>query len=425
MTADPVAAQGPLAGLRVIEVGVAMAAPFASMVLADMGADVVKIERIGAGDDSRAWPPYFHGELSHYFAAANRSKRSVALDLKSPEGAEILRRLADDADVLIQNYRAGALERAGLGYEALAERNPRLIYCSISGFGETGPKRGEPANDLFMQAYSGGMSVTGEAGGAPVKMGISVADVGAGLFAAVGILGALEARRMGGRGQHVTTSLLAGQLAMLSYHLSSYFASGIVPHGQGSGTGFGVPYQAFRGADAWFIVAVFNETMWQSLCTAMDRPDWAANPDYASLDLRVAHREQLLAELTAAFAARTAGEWVALLKAHAVPCTLINTIDQVVEDEQVRLGGMITALDAPGIGQLRMAAAPVRFSASGQPDPFAPPRVGEHTRGVLAELGFSAPAIDRLVADGVAGGVAAGVAGSAGGAHGQTDGPEA
>lgn len=403
MSDGPVNGRGPLAGLTVIEVGVAMAAPFCGMVLADQGADVIKVERVGTGDDSRAWPPYFPGELSHYFAAANRSKRSIAVDLKTPEGAGIIRSLARNADVLVQNYRVGALDRAGLGYEALAAENPHLVYCSISGFGESGPRRAEPANDLFMQAYSGGMSVTGDDGGAPVKMGISVADIGAGLFAAVGILSALEARRSTGRGQHVTTSLLAGQLAMLSYHLTSFFATGQVPHGQGSGTGFGVPYQAFRGSDAWFIVAVFNEAMWQSLCRALARPDWLDHPHYRSLDLRVAHRAELLAELSEIFESGTASEWVTLLKQHAVPCTLINSIDRIVEDEQVLHEGMLAEVQAPGIGSVRMAGPPVLFGASGQARPFAPPRLGEHTRSVLVDLGLSAGEIDDLVRSGVVG----------------------
>ena len=403
MTVGDAATKGPLSGLKVVEVGVAMAAPFCGMVLADQGADVIKIERIGTGDDSRAWPPHFHGEMSHYFAAANRSKRSVALDLKSSDGAEIVRRLARDADVFIQNYRVGALDRAGLGYETLSALNPGLVYCSISGFGEHGAKRTDPANDLFMQAYSGGMSVTGELGGPPVKMGISVADIGAGLFAAVGILSALEARRVTGQGQHVTTSLLGGQLAMLSYHLTSFFASGRVPHGQGSGTGFGVPYQAFQGADDWFIVAVFNEAMWQSLCQALERPDWADDPHFADLEARVEHRDEVLAALSAIFATRTAGHWEALLKQHAVPCTRINRIDQIVEDEQVVSEGMLIEMPTSGLGPLRMAGSPVRFGMSGQPESFSPPRLGEHTRSVLLELGVAAAEIDSLQAAGVIG----------------------
>ena len=212
----------PLSGLKVIEVGVAMAGPFCGMMLGDYGADVLKVERVALGDDSRHWPPYFEGKLGHYYASVNRNKRSIAVDLKNTEGAEILRRLIRDADVLVDNYRMGALARAGLDYESLSALNPRLIYCSISGFGASGPRQADPANDLFMQAFSGGMSITGEIGGGPVKMGISVADIGAGMLGTIGILMAVEARHRTGRGQRVDTSLLEGQVAMLSYHLARF-----------------------------------------------------------------------------------------------------------------------------------------------------------------------------------------------------------
>jgi len=238
----------PLSQIKVVEISVAMAGPFCGMMLGDYGADVIKIERVGHGDDSRAWPPYFHGGMSHYFASANRNKKSVALDLKDLEAVEVVKRLIADADVVIDNYRYGALARAGLDYETLAAKNPRLIYCSISGFGASGPRRDEPANDLFMQAFSGGMSITGEIGGGPVKMGLSVADIGAGMLGTIGILMALESRHQTGRGQRVDTSLLEGQIAMLSYHLTRYFATDLVPGPGGSGSQVGVPYQAFRSA---------------------------------------------------------------------------------------------------------------------------------------------------------------------------------
>lgn len=394
---------GPLHGLKVVEISVAMAGPFCGMVLGDLGADVVKIERVRRGDDSRDWPPHFAGTMSHYFASANRNKRSLALDLKSEAGAGIARRLIADADILIENYRLGALERAGLGYAAMSALNPRLIYCSISGFGRVGPRRGDPANDLFMQAFSGGMSITGEADGPPAKMGISVADIGAGMFAAVGILAAMSALHTTGRGQHVQTSLLEGQLSMLSYHLMSYFATGDVPGRHGSGTLFGVPYQAFPTADEWLVVAVFNDAMWRSCCEAIDRPEWADDHRFSTVPGRVEHRDLLVAELSRIFMTRTASEWEADLVAAGVACTLVNPIDRIVNHPQVRAGRMITEVDVPRVGAMPMADVAVDFSETPGAIRMPPPHLGEHSRSLLEDLGIVGDAFDALVAAGVVG----------------------
>lgn len=389
--------------MKVVEIGVAMAAPFCGMVLGDHGADVVKIERVGSGDDSRAWPPLFHGQMGHYFAAANRNKKSLALDLKSTEGAEIARSLISGADVVVQNYRDGALDRAGLGYDDMSRLNERLVYCSISGFGREGPRREERANDLFMQAYSGGMSITGQRGGDPVKMGLSVADIGAGLFAAIGVLSAIEQRHTTGKGQHVSISLLDGQLAMLSYHLTSFFASGVVPSPQGSGTEFGVPYQAFPTADDWVVVAVFNETMWQSLCTALERDEWIEDPRFLDMPSRVNNREVLIQMLTEVLTTRTADHWVDELKSRGIPCTRINRIDQIVEEPQVVERAMIADVDVDRVGPIRMAAPPVHFDDAAAPILLAPPRLGEHSRAILEDLGYDSEAVERLESAGVVG----------------------
>jgi crotonobetainyl-CoA:carnitine CoA-transferase CaiB-like acyl-CoA transferase len=393
----------PLAGIKVVEVSVAMAGPFCGMILADYGADVVKIERVQRGDDSRDWPPHFHGRMSYYFAAANRNKRDLAVNLKTPQGVEIMRRLIADADVLIDNFRVGALDRLGLGYEAMSIVNPRLIYCSISGFGREGPRRGDPANDLFMQAYSGGMSITGEAGGPPAKMGISVADTGAGLFAAVGVLMALEARHRTGRGQYVNTSLLEGQLAMLSYHLTYYFASGRAPLRQGSGSQLGVPYQAFPTADEWLVVAVFNERMWRDLCVAIDKPAWVQDSRFCTPEQRNAHRPLLVELLSEIFRTRPARHWESLLQKVDVPCTPVNRIDQVVEEPQVRSGDMIVEMEVPHLGPIRMAGLPIRFSDTPGQVTLPPPRLGEHSREILRALGFAEQEIDRLATEAVIG----------------------
>ena len=393
----------PLSHIKVVEISVAMAGPFCGMMLGDYGADVIKIERVKHGDDSRGWPPYFHGGMSHYFASANRNKKSVAVDLKDPEGVEVVKRLLEDADVLIDNYRYGALARAGLDYETLSAKNPRLIYCSISGFGASGPRRDDPANDLFMQAFSGGMSITGEVDGGPVKMGLSVADIGAGMLGTIGVLMALESRHRTGRGQRVDTSLLEGQLSMLSYHLARYFATGVVPGPGGSGSQVSVPYQAFRTADDWLVVAAFNERMWQDFCSAIDKPEWADDPRFAKADNRAENRDLLIGMINEAFSARPAREWAARLEAVGVPCTLVNRIDQVATNEQVLSRDMVVELDVPDLGRIKVAGLPLKFSDTPGRLERHPPHLGEHTTEVLRGLGYDKSRIDALVGRGAVG----------------------
>jgi crotonobetainyl-CoA:carnitine CoA-transferase CaiB-like acyl-CoA transferase len=395
------AQETPLTSLQVIEVGVAMAGPFCGMTLADYGADVIKIERPGQGDESRGWAPYFPGEVGYYFAAANRNKKSLAIDLKTPQGVSILRELAAKADVLIDNFRVGALEELGLSYETLSKLNPRLIYCSISGFGPNGPRAKERANDIFMQAYSGNMSVTGEEGRGPVKSGISVADVGAGMFGVIGILLALQARERTGRGQRVDTSLLEGQVAMLSYHLTSFFATGKPPVRRGAGSQLSVPYQAFRASDDWVVVAAFTERMWRGVCTAIEREDWAEDPRFAVAKERAKNREVLIPLLGGVFATRTVEQWVTRLSAEGVPCTSVNTIDKVVQDPQVLARDMIVKLEHPTAGTLSMAGLPIKLSATPGRISSHPPLLGEHSGEVLRGLDFSEERIDSLIRSGV------------------------
>jgi crotonobetainyl-CoA:carnitine CoA-transferase CaiB-like acyl-CoA transferase len=393
----------PLAGIKVIEVGVAMAGPFCGMTLGDYGADVIKIERVGEGDETRHWPPYFPGQVGYYFAAANRNKRSLSIDLKQPEGVEILRELAAGADVLVDNFRVGALDALGLGYDALSAINPRLIYCGISGFGPTGPRRHDRANDIFMQAFSGNMSITGEEGRGPVKAGISVADLGGGMFGVIGVLLALQARHSSGRGQRVDTSLMEGQLAMLSYHLTSYFATGRPPVRRGAASQLSVPYQAFQAKDDWVVVAAFTQRMWQGVCSAINKPEWAADERFSSPDRRAANRATLIPMLAEVFATCTVDEWVTRLSAQGVPCTSVNSIDKVVKEEQVAARDMIVEIEHPTAGKIRMAGLPVKLSDNPGSIRRHAPLLGEHSAEVLSELGVSEERIAALLAKGIIG----------------------
>ncbi|MDP9094948.1 MAG: CoA transferase [Pseudomonadota bacterium] len=393
----------PLQHIKVVEISVAMAGPFCGMMLADYGADVVKVERVGHGDDSRAWPPHFHGGMSHCYASANRNKRSIALDLKDEAGVAVARRLIEQADVVIDNYRFGALARAGLDYDLLAAANPRLIYCSISGFGASGPRRDDPANDLFMQAFSGGMSITGEIGGGPMKMGLSVADIGAGLMGTVGIMMALEARHRTGRGQRVDTSLLEGQMSMLSYHLCRFFSTGNIPEPSGSGSATQIPYQAYKAADAWIVIAAFNQRMWGDFCGAAGRPDWERDPRFTDANARSRHRDELLALIADTLAQQPAQHWISRLDAVGVPCTRVNRIDQVVEEEQVIAREMVREIDVPELGRIKVAGLPIKLSETPGRIERHPPHLGEHTEEVLRALGYGAEQMATLAESGAVG----------------------
>ena len=386
----------PLDGVRVLEIGIAMAGPYCAMLLGDLGADVVKIERPDGGDESRHWPPFFSAGEGHYFLAANRNKRSVAVDLKRPEGVAIAGRLAAVSDVLVENYRVGVLERLGLGYARLKESNPRLVYCSISGFGATGPKAHEPANDIFMQAYSGGMSLTGQEGGPPVKMGLSVADLSAALFATIGVLAALQARAVTGIGQHVQTSLLEAQVALLSYHLTSYFATGEVPVARGTANATMIPYQAFRARDGWVVVGAFTERMWQGVCRALDRPHLMEDARFRTNHDRLAHRALILEILERRFAEETVAHWLARMAAESVPCAPVHTVGEVVEDEQVRAREMIVEVPHSTVTGLRLAGLPIKFAATPGAIHRPPPLLGQHTEEVLQELGLARDEVCHL-----------------------------
>ncbi len=393
----------PLAGIKVVEISVAMAGPFCGMLLGDYGADVVKIERTVTGDDSRVWAPYFHDSMSYYYAAANRNKRGMAIDLKSPEGVAIARKLIEEADVFVHNYRMGALDRLGLDYESLSKVNPRLVYCAISGFGATGPLSREPANDLFMQAYAGSMSITGDPEGSPAKMGMSVADVGAGMFGTIGIMMALETRHRTGRGQRVDTSLLEGHMSMLAQFFTRYFSSGEVPGPSGSGSLGSPTYRAYQASDQWLVISSFNQRMWKGLCTVLERPEWVDDPRFLNPEMRSLNRPLLIQLIGDIIITQPLAHWQARLIEQDVPCSPVNTIDKVVVQPQVLARDMVHEMDLDGLGKIAMAGLPIKFSDSPGEIRLPPPRLGQHTAEVMAGAGYSAEKIQALAAQGTIG----------------------
>jgi crotonobetainyl-CoA:carnitine CoA-transferase CaiB-like acyl-CoA transferase len=387
---------GALSHLRVLDLSRVLAGPWASQVLADLGAEVIKVERPGAGDETRAWgPPWLRDARgaetpeSAYFAATNRGKRSITVDVSRPEGQAIVRRLAERADILLENYKVGALARHGLGWEELSRVNPRLVYCSITGFGQTGPYRNRPGYDFLVQAMGGLMSITGEPdgapGGGPVKVGVAVADVLTGMYAATAVLAALAHRERSGRGQHVDLALLDVQIAMLANQAESFFATGRPPPRLGNAHPSIVPYQAFSARDGHLVVAVGNDVQFARFCEVVELPALARDPRFATNAARVEHREALVAALAPPLARRDTAEWIAALEVAGVPCGPINDLAQVFDDPQVRHRGLRVEVPHPRCGTVPVVASPIRLSET-PVHHGAPPLLGEHTREVLVEL---------------------------------------
>jgi crotonobetainyl-CoA:carnitine CoA-transferase CaiB-like acyl-CoA transferase len=390
----------PLEGVRVLELARTVAGPFCSMTLADMGADVIKIEEPERGDETRGMAPFWQGEGAVYLAV-NRNKKSVAVDLKSDAGREIVLRLAESCDVLIENFRTGTAERLGLGYAQVSARNPRIIYCSVSGFGRSGPIAHKAAYDFIMQGYAGVMSVTGTPDGEPVRIGYPSVDITAGLLAYGGIMTALWAREKTGRGQHVQSSLLAGQIATMTYFAVATQATGVSPKPMGHAIGAVAPYQAFMAADRYFLLAVGNDGLWRRFCRAIGRSEWIDDPRYATNAARVAGRSELVSSLTDLFRTRPAADWVALMDEHGVPAGLIQSIAEVLEDEQVIDQELVVSLPHPKIPELKVAGVPLRLSDTPGRISSPPPMLGEHTREILREIGFDDRELDELAGKGV------------------------
>ena len=404
---------GPLADVRVLDLSRVLAGPWAGQNLADLGAEVIKLERPGVGDDSRAFgPPWLKDKDgrptrdSAYFTSANRGKKSVTLNLASPEGQQIARELACKSDVLIENFKYGDLERYGLGYAALRELNPRLVYCSLTGFGHTGPYRERPGYDFMIQGMGGMMSVTGEPdgapGGGPQRAGVPIADIITGMYASIAICAALAHRAQSGVGQHLDLALLDSQIALLAYQNTNYFATGRAPQRIGNLHPNIVPYQPFRTSDGHVILACGNDNLYRKFCDAAGCAALATDPRFATNGKRVENREALTRELEKVFAARSTREWLELLEAAGVPNGPINDLAQVFEEPQVKARGVRIELNHPVAGQLPLVASPMRFSGTPLQYELAPPLLGEHTDAVLAGLlGKSEAEIARLRSAGI------------------------
>ena len=378
-------ALGPLHGVRVLDLTRVLAGPYCTMFLGDLGAEVVKIEQPGVGDDTRSWGPPFQGGESAYFLCVNRNKRSVTLDLRTPDGIALLRRLALRADVLMENFRPGTLANWGLSETEIRRENPRLIYASLSAFGASGPLKDRPGYDLAMQAWGGLMSVTGPDGGEPSKVGVAIIDVVAGLMLGQSIAAALYAREKTGEGQRIETSLMEAEVASLINAGSNYLVTGQVPGRWGNAHPNIVPYQSFPTADGHLVVAMANEAIWARFCRAAGRPELAEDPRFDTNAHRVENRETLIGLLNELFRGRPRGEWIDLLNDAGVPCSPVQDIGEVFESPQVRATGMLREIDHPTAGKVRMAGLPVKFSGTPASIRLAPPLLGEHNEQVLRE----------------------------------------
>lgn len=391
----------PLAGIRVLEIGNYMAGPFCGMQLGDLGADVVKVEDPRGGDLSRRIEPIVDGESGN-FVRLNRSKRSIALDLKSAAGKDVFRRLAARADVIVENLRPGTMRDLDLDPRGLLDANPRLIYASVTGWGLDGPYADRPALDIIVQAMSGLMSVTGEPGGPPVKVGVAISDLTAGLYATIAVMGALAVRERDGRGQLVDISMFESSVSLAVWEAGTYLTTGEIPRAAGSAHKLVGPYQAVRAADGHFVIGATTPPNWTAFCRALGLDVLERDPRFTDATLRRANADVLIPLIEERTATRPAAHWLALLRDAGVPCSEIQDYGAVFGDPHLEARGFFTDLAHPRLGTLRALGTPLRFERSRARFERAGPLLGEHTREVLAEAGHSPDEVERLIADGTA-----------------------
>jgi crotonobetainyl-CoA:carnitine CoA-transferase CaiB-like acyl-CoA transferase len=391
----------PLDGLVVVDLTQNVAGPFCTQILGDMGADVVKVERPGRGDDARAWAPPWWGAESASFMAFNRNKRSLALDLKREGGLEVLRRLVARADVFVQSLRAGAVAELGLDAPSARARNPRLVYCSITAYGTRGPLAALPGYDPLMQAYGGLMSVNGHPGAEPARVGTSIVDMGTGMWAALGILAGLRQREATGRGVEVTTALFETTLMWVSYHAMGYLGSGEVPQPQGSGTAMIAPYQAFPTADGYAMIGAASDALFARLAAALDAPELTDDPRFADNPGRVTHRAALVEVVAAHTRAHKTADLLERLRAAGVPSAPILTVDQVVHEPQTQASGMLVGAEHPRLPDYRSIGLPIQWDDRRPGVRRVPPQLGEHSADVLTWLGYTLDDVRTLKSQGL------------------------
>lgn len=395
--------EGPLKGIRVLDLSRQLAGPYCSMILGDLGADVIKVERPSVGDDTREWgPPFAAPGESAYFICVNRNKRSITIDLKKPGGIELVKSLARESDVLIENFTPGTADDLGIGYEVIQQVNPRIIFCSITGFGPSGPYRKHAGYDLAVSALGGLMGITGEPDGSPVKVGVAITDVTTGLMAQGAVCAALLARERTGCGQRVDLSLLETQVSVLVNMASSYLISGEIPRRWGTAHETIVPYQGLETKDKYIIVAVGNDQLWTKFCKILGIPELGKDPRFKTNPLRVKNREECIGTIAPIMKTKTRDEWLTLLNANAIPCAPINSMDEVFRDPQVLHRDMLVEVNHPSAGKIKMVGIPVKYSQTKASIYRPPPRLGEHTNEILAEvLGYDRSRIEKLRTEGI------------------------
>ncbi len=391
-----------LEGIRVIDLSRVLAGPYCTMMLADMGAEVIKIEMPGSGDDTRAWGPPYAGGESAYYLCVNRNKKSITLNLKRPEGRQIVLDLAKTGDVLLENFKVGTMAEMGLSYEKLQEINPRLVYCSLTGYGPDGPYANRPGYDFITQAEAGIMSFTGEPEGQPMKVGVAIVDMTAGMLACSAILAALRYRDQTGLGQRIDISLLEAAIAWLGNVGSNYLIGGLLPKRYGNAHPNIVPYETFRARDRYIAVGVGNDRQFRRFCEIIGKPEWADDPRFDTNSHRVENRDIIIPLIQEAFLARDADEWIAALQDAGIPCGPINTLDRVFDDPQVKARGIVVDVAHPTAGRIKLVGPPYKFSRTPATVRSHPPLLGEHTEQVLTTLlGYSQAKVKSLRQKGV------------------------